>query len=90
MFPALGFGARMPDGSVSHEFALVSLHLFTQGSYLAPKACKSLKCSFHLLKCWDFRYFVVILRRNEKKKQHFPHSTRLCDAPKSFKHWAND
>ncbi|BFZ10964.1 hypothetical protein BsWGS_14003 [Bradybaena similaris] len=22
MFPALGFGARMPDGSVSHEFAL--------------------------------------------------------------------
>ena len=25
MFPALGFGARMPDGSVSHEFPLVSL-----------------------------------------------------------------
>ena len=24
LFPALGFGARMPDGSVSHEFALVS------------------------------------------------------------------
>lgn len=36
MFPALGFGARLPpDGRVSHEFALVSkifiycLHFFT-------------------------------------------------------------
>lgn len=27
MFPALGFGAKLPpDGRVSHEFALVSLH----------------------------------------------------------------
>lgn len=25
MFPALGFGARMPDGNVSHEFPLVCL-----------------------------------------------------------------
>lgn len=24
MFPVLGFGAKLPDGSVSHEFAVVS------------------------------------------------------------------
>lgn len=29
MFPALGFGARLPpDGRVSHEFALVSKYLY--------------------------------------------------------------
>ena len=25
MFPVLGFGARLPDGTVSHEFPCVSL-----------------------------------------------------------------
>ena len=27
MFPVLGFGARLPDGTVSHEFPCVSLVL---------------------------------------------------------------
>lgn len=33
MFPALGFGAKLPpDGRVSHEFALVSQHSYPQSS----------------------------------------------------------
>ena len=30
LFPALGFGARFPDQSVQHEFALVSFHFVTE------------------------------------------------------------
>ena len=43
MFPALGFGAKLPGGVVSHEFALVRFFLFLHSVYIM---CLAKSCLF--------------------------------------------
>ena len=51
MFPALGFGARLPpDGRVSHEFFLVSnqfqvAHFYCKGDIMFIKQSMNFRCT---------------------------------------------
>jgi len=50
MFPALGFGAKLPNGTVSHEFFLVSFKFVFWGDFLCA-LCAVLTLIVFLITC---------------------------------------